>query len=98
MNERIIGRCIQVGDDETGNPRLIIETTREQLSKFTKNLLYANVEVTLSVPARPKGLMPRTICAVCGKSVCTANKGKWVRNHRDAGGEWCSGGGIVASP
>ena len=47
---RLVGRCVEVGDDDEGQPRLIIHTTREQLMSFATNLAYANVEVTLHSP------------------------------------------------
>lgn len=47
---RLVGRCAEVGDDEQGQPRLIIHTTRDQLAAFASNLIYAEVEVTLHKP------------------------------------------------
>lgn len=47
---RLVGRCVEVGDDDEGQPRLIIHTTREQLMNFGRNLAYVDVEVTLHSP------------------------------------------------
>jgi hypothetical protein len=47
---RLVGRCIEVGDDDEGQPRLIIHTTREQLMNFGRNLAYVDVDVTLHSP------------------------------------------------
>lgn len=44
----IIGRCIEVGDDDEGQPRLVIHTTREQLAAFKRNLAYVDVAVSLA--------------------------------------------------
>jgi len=50
---RLVGRCIEVGDDDEGQPRLIIHTTREQLMRFGRNLVYVDVDVTLHSPNGP---------------------------------------------
>jgi hypothetical protein len=42
---RIVGRCVEVGDDDDGQPRLIIHTTREQLIRCGRNLAFVDVEV-----------------------------------------------------
>jgi hypothetical protein len=47
---RLVGRCVEVGDDDEGQARLIIHTTREQLMSFGRNLAYVDVEVTLHSP------------------------------------------------
>jgi hypothetical protein len=47
---RLVGRCVEVGDDDEGQPRLIIHTTREQLMNFGRNLAFVDVEVTLHSP------------------------------------------------
>ena len=46
----LIGRCVEVGNDDDGQPRLIIHTSREQLLRFGRNLVYAEVSVTLRSP------------------------------------------------
>jgi hypothetical protein len=46
----VVGRCVEAGDDDKGQPRLIIHTTREQLMNFGSNLVYVDVEVTLHSP------------------------------------------------
>jgi len=47
-SSRIVGRCVGVGDDADGQPRLIIHTTREQLMQFGRNLAFADVVVTIA--------------------------------------------------
>lgn len=39
------GRCVEAGDDDTGQPMLLIHTTREQLMAMAKNVVFADVEV-----------------------------------------------------
>ena len=48
--ERVFGRCVEVGDDDDGQPRLIIHTTHEQLKRFGRNLAYVDVAVTIAPP------------------------------------------------
>ena len=48
MSDQITGRCVAAGDDDEGQPRLIIQTTREQLRTFGLNVVYANVVVTIA--------------------------------------------------
>lgn len=48
--DAVVGRCVEVGDDDEGQARLIIHTTREQLMNFGRNLAYVDVEVTLHSP------------------------------------------------
>jgi hypothetical protein len=49
-SSELVGRCVEVGDDAEGQPRLIIHTTREQLKNFGRNLIYSNVVVTIAPP------------------------------------------------
>lgn len=44
----IHGTCIEAGDDDEGQPRLVIHTTREELEKFKGALVYNQVTVTLT--------------------------------------------------
>lgn len=46
----LAGRCVEVGDDDEGQPRLIIHTTREQLMRFGHNLAFADLAVTIVPP------------------------------------------------
>jgi len=46
----LVGRCVEVGDNDEGQPHLIIHTTREQLKRFGRNLAYVDVRVTLAPP------------------------------------------------
>lgn len=46
----IVGRCIEVGDDDAGNPMILIHTTREALMNFAENIVYRDVAVTLHQP------------------------------------------------
>ena len=55
---RLVGRCIEVGDDDDGQPRLIIHTTRERLMRFGRNLAFADVEVTLHTSNAPHEPQP----------------------------------------
>ena len=48
----LVGRCVEVGDDDEGQPRLIIHTTREQLKSFGRNLAFADVKVTIASTAQ----------------------------------------------
>jgi hypothetical protein len=41
---------VELGDDDEGQPRLIIHTTREQLKRFGRNLAFADVAVTIAPP------------------------------------------------
>lgn len=43
----IVGRCVEVGDDDNGNPMILIHTTREELMSFRGNIVYQDVEVCL---------------------------------------------------
>jgi aminopeptidase N len=47
---RICGRCVAAGNDDEGQPRLVIHTTREQLLQFGRNLAFAEVTVKLQTP------------------------------------------------
>ena len=47
-SSELVGRCVEVGDDDEGQPRLIIHTTREQLMSFGRNLAYSDVVVTIA--------------------------------------------------
>jgi len=38
------GRCVEAGDDECGQPYLVIHTTREDLMR-SRNLIFNDVEV-----------------------------------------------------
>jgi len=49
-SSELVGRCVEVGDDDEGQPRLIIHTTREQLMRFGRNLAYSDVVVSLAPP------------------------------------------------
>ena len=49
-SSELIGRCVEAGDDDEGQPRLIIHTTREQLRLFGRNLAFADVVVTIAPP------------------------------------------------
>lgn len=49
-SSELVGRCVEVGDDDEGQPHLIIHTTREQLKNFGRNLAYVNVVVTIAPP------------------------------------------------
>ena len=49
----IVGRCVEVGDDGEGQPRMIIHTTREQLKRFGRNLAFADVAVTIAMTNGP---------------------------------------------
>ncbi len=49
-SSELVGRCVEVGDDDEGQPRLIIHTTREELMRFGRNLAYADVMVTVAQP------------------------------------------------
>ena len=49
--QKITGRCVEVGDDETGQPRLVIHTTREELARFSGNLAFADVVICLAAEA-----------------------------------------------
>ena len=44
----VTGDCIEIGDDDTGQPRLVIHTTRDQLMAHGRNLAFATVEVRLA--------------------------------------------------
>ena len=48
MSDQITRRCVEVGDDDEGQPRLIIHTTREQLTGLGRNVVYADVVVTIA--------------------------------------------------
>lgn len=50
--EGIEGRCIEAGDDDSGQPRLVIHTTRDKLMTFGRNLAFEDVRVTLAAPAK----------------------------------------------
>jgi hypothetical protein len=52
QERELFGRCVEVGDDDEGQPRLIIHTTREQLMRFGRNLAYSDVVVTLTAGHR----------------------------------------------
>ena len=41
----IIGKVIEIGDDEEGNPTIVIHTTRAAIQRLERNLLYRDVEV-----------------------------------------------------
>ncbi len=44
-------KCIEVGDDEEGQPRILIHATREELKQLNGgSLLYREVEVRLAEP------------------------------------------------
>jgi hypothetical protein len=49
-SSELVGRCVEVGDDAEGQPRLIIHTTREHLMRFGRNLVYVDVVVTIAPP------------------------------------------------
>lgn len=49
-SSELVGRCVEVGDDDEGQPRLIIHTTREQLKRIGRNLAYVDVVVTIAPP------------------------------------------------
>lgn len=51
-SDRLIGRCIEIGDDDQGRPRLIIHTTRDAISAFKRNLVFTDVEVRVAPPNR----------------------------------------------
>lgn len=40
-----LGRCVEAGDGEDGQPRVLIHTTREALEKVQRNLVYEDVAV-----------------------------------------------------
>lgn len=48
----IVGRCVEAGDDDTGQPYLLIHTTREQIIA-NRNLVFADVRVSLAPPDHP---------------------------------------------
>jgi hypothetical protein len=50
MIDRLIGKCVEVGNDGDGQARIVIHTTREQLREFKGNLVYADVMVMLQSP------------------------------------------------
>ena len=41
----VVGRCVEAGNDDAGQPRLLIHTTREELLRFGRNLVFSEVEV-----------------------------------------------------
>ena len=43
--KKIIGKVIEIGDDDDGNPTIIIHTTRGAIQRFERNLLYRDVEI-----------------------------------------------------
>ena len=47
--ECIEGRCVRVGNDEAGNPRLIIETGQHELAYLKQNPLFRLVKVLVEI-------------------------------------------------
>lgn len=45
--ECVAGRCVEAGDDDAGQPHLLIHTTREELMRYGRNLVFSDVEVRL---------------------------------------------------
>lgn len=45
--EGIAGRCVEIGDDDEGRPRLVIHTTRGAIMAHGRNLAFADVVVSL---------------------------------------------------
>jgi len=94
----IAGRCVEVGDDDEGQPRLIIHTTREQLMRFGRNLTYADVVVTArlshaTLEQMVRGSTPELSDAStgwwwlwCDEQWCAAyvrnEKSKWTKEER----------------
>lgn len=52
--QRLSGRYIEIVDDDDGQPRLIIHTTREEIMRFGRNLAFADVEVRLKAGSPPQ--------------------------------------------
>lgn len=44
-SDAISGRCVEAGDDAAGRPTITIHTTREELRRFPRNLVFTDVEV-----------------------------------------------------
>ena len=45
---RLIGHCVEIGDDDAGQPRLVIHTTREEIMRLGRNLAFQDVAVALA--------------------------------------------------
>lgn len=44
---QIIGRVVEIGDDEDGQPRIVIYTTEEELRKAAGSTLYKAALITI---------------------------------------------------
>lgn len=44
----IVGEVVEIGDDESGQPRILIHTTREEIKAHVGNLLFKQVTVAAS--------------------------------------------------
>lgn len=51
----LIGECVRIGTDETGQPRLIIHTTEAEIARYPLSLAYRNVAIRRAdaSPAQP---------------------------------------------
>lgn len=52
MSNTITGRIVEAGDDEAGQPRLIIYTTQEQLEQITSNIMFKDVRIEVEQEPR----------------------------------------------
>jgi len=44
----VSGHCVEIGDDDSGQPMLLIHTTREEIKNYGRNLALAKVKVSLA--------------------------------------------------
>jgi hypothetical protein len=51
----VFGQCVEAGTDDDGNVRLVIHTTREELVRLGKNLVYQTVRVEIAGPQGVNG-------------------------------------------
>ena len=95
--EGIRGELVEMGDDEEGNPRLTITTTRENIRAFPRSLLFKPVIVcdaaTTPAPEQPKPdtvTVPREVVAAYARSthiprhrrICEASLGEVVEDEQ----------------
>ena len=55
QGQGLTGEVVELGDDETGQPRILIHTTREAIKAHAQNLMFRTV-VVAAAPAQPDGV------------------------------------------
>ena len=74
---RLVGRLVQAGSDDEGQPRLIIHATEEQISGLNPLPLYADAEITFRWQTVDVGepvvyASDCPACECCGEPWCVA--------------------------